>query len=132
MLGQLITGVAGSSGWFPGGVIAYSNAVKSSIVGVREETLAAHGAVSRETVVELADGVRGRLGANWGVAISGVAGPGGGTPDKPVGTVHVAVTSDGVCETRQLLWPGDREQIRTLAAFAAMHLLWKSLTRSSS
>lgn len=128
MLGQLITTVPGSSRWFPGGVIAYANAVKEAELGVRGETLATHGAVSEETVREMAAGVRARLGATWGIAISGVAGPDGGTAEKPVGTVHLAVAGPGVVEARKLSWPGDREMVRTMAAFSAMHLLWKNLT----
>jgi nicotinamide-nucleotide amidase len=128
MLGQLLTTVPGSSRWFPGGVIAYANAVKEALVGVRGETLAAHGAVSEETVREMAAGVRARLGTTWGMAISGIAGPDGGTAEKPVGTVHIAVAGPNVVEARKLLYPNEREMVRTMAAFSAMHLLWKNLT----
>jgi nicotinamide-nucleotide amidase len=128
MLGQLLTAVPGSSRWFPGGVIAYANAVKEALVGVRSETLTAHGAVSEATVREMAAGVRARLSATWGIAISGVAGPDGGTPEKPVGTVHIAVAGPDVVEVRKLLYPNEREMVRTMAAYSAMHLLWKSLT----
>lgn len=133
LVGQLLTGVPGSSAYFKGGVISYANETKQALLGVSEETLRAHGAVSRETVLEMAAGARRLLGTSWAVAISGIAGPDGGTPDKPVGTVHLAVAGDGVAEHRQLYWPprgkDGREQVRQLAAFGALHLLHKTLTR---
>jgi len=79
-------------------------------------------------VIEMADGVRARTGASWGIAVSGIAGPDGGTPDKPVGTVFIAVTSASVREARKLYWPAERELVRQLAAHAALHLLYKKLT----
>src|SRR5207253_2793723 len=91
MIGEMLTAVPGSSAYYLGGVISYANEVKVRVLGVSEETLLQHGAVSRSCVEEMAQGVRRLTGATWGVAVSGVAGPDGGTPDKPVGTVHVAV-----------------------------------------
>ncbi|MFI5290288.1 MAG: competence/damage-inducible protein A [Polyangia bacterium] len=130
MLGQLVTAVAGSSRYFRGGIISYDNEIKERLLGVRKETLAAHGAVSPETVIEMAEGARRALGATHALAISGIAGPGGGTPQKPVGTVELALAcADRPTETRHLQWSGTREQVRTVAAFAALHLLYKSLTR---
>ena len=128
MLGQYLTTVPGSSAWFPGGIISYANEAKEALLGVRSATLAAHGAVSEAVVLEMAAGVRERLGSTWGVAISGVAGPGGGTDEKPVGTVWLALVGPSKRETRKLLWPTDRELVRMMGAFAAMHLAWKSLT----
>jgi competence/damage-inducible protein CinA-like protein len=133
LVGQLITAVPGSSRWFRGGVIAYANELKRDLLGVAPATLEAHGAVSEPTVIEMADGARRGCGATWAIAITGVAGPDGGTPDKPVGTVFVAVTRDGKREVRKLFWPptaggkDGREQVRQLAAHAALHLLYKSL-----
>ncbi|HEY2744057.1 MAG TPA: competence/damage-inducible protein A [Polyangia bacterium] len=127
MVGQLVTAIPGSSRWFVGGVIAYANSLKEKLLDVRAETLAAHGAVSEAAVIEMADGARARTGANWAIAVSGIAGPDGGTAEKPVGTVFLAVTSDGKREVRKLFWPTDRELVRQLAAHAALHLLYKSL-----
>jgi len=127
MIGQLVTAIPGSSRWFVGGVIAYANSVKEEMLDVQRATLEAHGAVSEPTVIEMADGARARTGAQWAVAVSGIAGPDGGTAEKPVGTVFIAVTGAGVREVRKLFWPTDRELVRQLAAHAALHLLYKQL-----
>lgn len=129
LIGELLTAVPGSSDYFRGGVIAYANEVKIAALGVQPATLAAHGAVSKQTVEEMARGARRLLGCTYAVAVSGVAGPGGGTPEKPVGTVHVAVAGPDAetVLTRQILWPGDREQVRRIAAFAALNLVHKAL-----
>lgn len=89
-IAALVTSVPGSSEYFKGGIVAYANEVKEELLGVRPETLAAYGAVSRETVVEMAKGAMNRLKTDCAVATSGIAGPGGGTPEKPVGTVWIA------------------------------------------
>ena len=128
LIGQQVTAVPGSSRYFVGGVISYSNELKRDLLGVAAATLETHGAVSEPTVLEMADGVRARTGASWGIAVSGIAGPDGGTPDKPVGTVFIAVTSASVREARKLYWPAERELVRQLAAHAALHLLYKKLT----
>jgi nicotinamide-nucleotide amidase len=125
LIGQLVTAVPGSSRYFVGGVISYSNALKRELLDVKAETLELHGAVSEPTVLEMADGVRARTGATWGVAVSGIAGPDGGTPEKPVGTVFIAVTSATARQSRKLFWPTERELVRQLAAHAALHLLYK-------
>ncbi len=120
----------GSSEYFRGAAITYANDVKSGLLGVDEKTLAAHGAVSRETVLEMAEGAQRIFRADWAAAVSGVAGPGGGTPEKPVGTVEIAVRGpNGFAEHRHLLWPGERDGVRMIAAFSALHLLYKSLSR---
>ncbi|MBL9005465.1 MAG: CinA family nicotinamide mononucleotide deamidase-related protein [Myxococcales bacterium] len=127
LLGALITGVAGCSDYYQGGVISYANEAKVQQLGVREETLLQHGAVSRECVEEMARGARERFNTTYGVAISGVAGPGGGTPEKPVGTVHIAVCGPMGIEARAIYWPGDREDIRRLSAITALHLLLRAI-----
>lgn len=128
LVGQLITTVPGSSAWFKGGLITYADEAKESLAGVSHETLVAHGAVSEETVLEMAAGARRALGTTYGIGVSGIAGPGGGSDDKPVGTVHIAVVGPGAPATRKLSWPGDREPVRSMAAWSALHLLYKVLT----
>ncbi|MGZ3443069.1 MAG: competence/damage-inducible protein A [Polyangia bacterium] len=129
LVGQMLTAIPGSSRYFLGGVIAYANELKRELLGVKQETLDAHGAVSEPTALEMADGVRARTGATWGIAVTGIAGPDGGSADKPVGTVFIAVTSASVKEVRRLFWPAERELVRQLSAHAALHLLFKTLGR---
>ena len=109
-IARLLTAQAGSSAYFKGGIVAYSNEVKESALGVRHSTLEAHGAVSEETVREMAEGVRERLGADLAIATTGIAGPTGGTPKKPVGTVWVAVASAQGTETKLLQLGSTRRQ----------------------
>jgi nicotinamide-nucleotide amidase len=123
MVAARLTGVAGSSASFVGGVVAYADEVKRSELGVPEELLAEHGAVSAEVAAAMAEGARGRLGADVGVAVTGIAGPGGGTPEKPVGRVHVNVSGPEGSLARMLDVPGEREQIRVRATVTALHLL---------
>ena len=108
-IARLLTAQAGASAYFKGGIIAYSNEVKESALGVKHSTLQAHGAVSEETVREMVEGVRERLGADYAIATTGIAGPTGGTPEKPVGTVWVAV-ADATHTVTQLMHYGDRRQ----------------------
>jgi nicotinamide-nucleotide amidase len=116
MIGEMLTRRPGSSRAFLGGAITYSNAEKVRQLGVREATLASHGAVSEPTVREMAAGARAGFGADLAVAVSGVAGPDGGSPDKPVGTVWLALAGPDGVVVRKLAWPGARDQIRTLAS----------------
>lgn len=127
MLGMRLTAIPGSSDVVLGGVIAYDNAVKVGQLGVQESTLAAHGAVSEETAREMARGVRERLRASVGVSITGVAGPGGGTPEKPVGTYCVAVDRDGEVRSFRTTSVGDRHEIRQRATQAALSLVLRAL-----
>jgi nicotinamide-nucleotide amidase len=118
-----LTGVPGSSASFVGGVVAYSDDVKQRELGVSKELLVEHGAVSAEVAAAMAEGARGRLGADIAVAVTGVAGPDGGTAEKPVGRVHLhAVGPDGSL-SRMLDLPGEREQVRVRATVTALHLL---------
>ncbi len=124
MIGELLTRRPGSSAAFLGGAIVYSNAEKVRQLGVREETLVEQGAVSEATVCELATGACERFGSELAVAVSGIAGPDGGTPEKPVGTVWLALARKGaVVATRKLSWPGERDQVRTLAAWWALAMI---------
>jgi nicotinamide-nucleotide amidase len=122
-----LTDVPGSSDVFRGGIVAYDDAVKRGELGVPVDTLEAHGAVSAETAAAMAHGARSRLGADVAVAVTGIAGPGGGTPEKPVGLVHFhAVGPDGELAHRFEL-PGDRDWIRSRSAVAALHLVRRLL-----
>ena len=118
------TDVAGSSAWFLGGVVAYSNEAKVALVGVSPGTLARHGAVSEEVAREMAAGVRLRFGASAGLGVTGVAGPTGGTPEKPVGTVHVALDAgEGTRRHERLVLPGDRSMVRRWTASASLAMI---------
>jgi nicotinamide-nucleotide amidase len=123
MVAARLTGVPGSSASFVGGVVAYADDVKRRELGVPEELLAEHGAVSAEVAAAMADGARGRLGADVAVAVTGVAGPAGGTAEKPVGRVHLHAAGPDRSLARMLDLPGEREQIRARAAVTALHLL---------
>jgi len=135
LVGQMISAVPGSSRYFKGGIISYANEVKEHQLGVKAETLKTHGAVSRETVIEMAEGARRLLGTTYAIAVSGVAGPDGGSAEKPVGTVWIAIAGPELMETRHLYWPpvggggnDGREQVRMIGAFTALHMLHKVLT----
>jgi nicotinamide-nucleotide amidase len=124
-----LTSVPGSSDVFAGGVVAYANAVKEAELGVPEETLAAHGAVSAQTAAAMAAGVRARLGVDVGIAVTGIAGPDGGTPEKPVGLVYLhADTPDGG-RGLEFSFPSDRETVRRRATVAALHLVRRLLSQ---
>jgi nicotinamide-nucleotide amidase len=125
-----LTSVAGASDVFRGGVVAYENDVKLAQLGVPEEILAGHGAVSAETAAAMAAGVRASLGADVAVAVTGIAGPDGGTPEKPVGLVYVHASVPAAEQGRELRITGDRETIRRRATAAALHLVRELLTRS--
>jgi nicotinamide-nucleotide amidase len=123
LLGARLTAIPGSSSVVTGGVIAYSNAVKQALLGVGTETLERHGAVSEQVAVEMAGGVRNRLAVDVGVSITGVAGPGGGSPDKPVGLVWIAVDVRADIRTHGSRFIGDRAEIRFRATQAALDLV---------
>jgi nicotinamide-nucleotide amidase len=125
-----LTSVPGSSDVFLGGVVAYANEVKEAELGVPAAVLAEHGAVSAETAAAMAAGVRERLRADVGVAVTGIAGPDGGTPEKPVGLVYLHVETPEASEGREFSLPGDRESIRTRGAVAALHLGRRLLSQS--
>ena len=125
-----LTTVPGSSDVFVGGVVAYANEVKLAELGVPAEVLERHGAVSAETAEAMAEGMRRRLGADVAVSVTGVAGPGGGTLEKPVGLVYVHAAEPDARETVELSIPGDREAVRARATVAALHAVRRLLTQS--
>jgi len=128
LVAEAIVAVAGASRVFRGGVVAYANDIKTSVLGVPVETLERAGAVSEETAVAMARGARERLGADVAIATTGVAGPDGGTPEKPVGLVWFAIASaDGEVETRRFTYPGNRTDIRERATVGALGLMWRTL-----
>jgi len=130
LVSHRITNVPGSSVYFLGGVISYANAAKVGLVGVDPVTLERFGAVSRQTVIEMARGVRKTLKADIGIAISGIAGPGGGTAEKPVGLTWIGLSAGTVDETREHRWPGDRLAVKEQSAQAALELILEYLKRS--
>jgi nicotinamide-nucleotide amidase len=127
LLGARLTAIPGSSSVVLGGVIAYSNEVKRDLVGVKQETLDSHGAVSEQVAIELATGIRERLASQIGIGITGVAGPDGGTPDKPVGLVWIGVDICGEVRTHGSRFIGDRAEIRFRATQAALDIVRRML-----
>ncbi|MFM8829030.1 MAG: nicotinamide-nucleotide amidohydrolase family protein [Actinomycetota bacterium] len=127
IIGSRITAVPGSSGWYAGGVVSYSNAVKEQALGVPAAMIDRHGAVSAEVAEAMAQGAMHRLGSQWAIAVTGVAGPGGGTEQKPVGLVYVAVGGPDGVDVRELRLHGDRERIRMRSSTIALHLLRAAL-----
>lgn len=129
LLAVRLTDRPGSSAYMMGGVVSYANAVKISLVGVKERTLAVHGAVSKQVACEMAEGVRSAIGTNYGVGITGIAGPDGATGEKPVGLVYIAVSS--VAETRvtKNVFAGNRTSIRYHATEKALQMLMDVFAR---
>jgi PncC family amidohydrolase len=123
LVADRITNVPGSSDYFRGGVVAYAYEAKVSLLKVSWDTLRTYGAVSEETVIEMARGARTALGADIAVSVSGIAGPGGGMPDKPVGTTWIGLSTTEGDWARQFVWEGDRLQNKALSADAALELL---------
>ena len=121
------TDLAGSSHWFTGGIVSYSNAMKTKLLGVSTSTLAAHGAVSAQTAEQMARGAIACSGANISIATTGIAGPGGGSADKPVGTVWLASIVGGKVESVCQYFPGDREAVRVATVNFAFSWLLKRL-----
>ena len=127
LIAERLTEVPGSSSYFMEGVVTYSNEAKTRLLGVPADMIKEHGAVSAEVAEEMAEGVKARAETDFGLAVTGIAGPGGGTEEKPVGLVFIALADDAHTEHRRLLIPGDRHLIRTRASQAALDLLRRRL-----
>jgi nicotinamide-nucleotide amidase len=127
LIAHRLTEVPGSSSYFMEGVVTYSNESKTRLLGVPEELIERHGAVSAEVAEAMAEGVKRRAAVDFGLAVTGVAGPGGGTQEKPVGLVYVSLADDAHTEHRRLMLPGDRHLIRHRASQAALDLLRRRL-----
>ncbi len=123
LFAERLTTIAGSSAYFLGGVVCYSNEMKTAWADVPPEMIATKGAVSTEVAIALADGIRRRVGSTLGVGITGIAGPGGGSEEKPVGTVYIALASASAMRERALRLPGDREMVRLQASQAALDMV---------
>jgi nicotinamide-nucleotide amidase len=127
LIAERLTDVAGSSRYFIEGVVAYSNEAKTRTLGVEPILLLEHGAVSAPVAEAMAEGIRERAGTDFGLSVTGIAGPGGGTGEKPVGLVYIALASEVLTEHRKLMIPGDRHLIRWRASQAALDLLRRRL-----
>ena len=130
LVAHALTEVPGSSAYVRGGIVAYANEVKTALLGVPAAVLEAHGAVSAQVAVAMAEGARDRLGTDLGVGVTGVAGPDGGTDEKPVGLVYVAVAGLGAPVVRRYLWAGDRSANKRDSAVAAIELLLAQVAAS--
>jgi PncC family amidohydrolase len=131
LVAHLITDIPGSSAYFRGGVVAYTDAVKVDLLGVSADVLARHGAVSAQVAVAMAEGVRERLGASLGVGVTGVAGPDGGSDAKPVGLVYVAVAGGAAPVVQRFTWPHDRSGNKRASAEAAIRMLLEAVEATS-
>lgn len=127
LVGERITSVSGSSRYFAGGAIVYSNQLKTTLAGVPAELIEQHGAVSHEVAAALAEGIRQRCGATLGLGVTGIAGPNGGTPEKPVGLVFHALARDTGTEVVERKFPGDRKRIRWFASQQALDMVRRKL-----
>jgi PncC family amidohydrolase len=127
LLGHRLTNVPGSSDYFLGGIVAYSYDAKERLLGVQHNTLYDHGAVSEETALEMAHGARRALGSDIGVSVTGIAGPGGGMPGKPVGLTWIGLSARDTELAKQFVWSSDREGNKALSAEAALEMILEYL-----
>jgi PncC family amidohydrolase len=123
LIGHRLTEVPGSSEYFRGGIIAYSNEIKERVLGVSHATLETHGAVSAETAIEMARGARRVLQTDIAVSVTGIAGPGGGTADKPIGLTYIAVVADGYERIERFVWESDRSGNKRASSEAALRMV---------
>lgn len=129
---KMITDIAGSSAWFERGFVTYSNEAKQQMIGVDGATLEAHGAVSEPVVRQMALGALNAAAATWAVSVSGIAGPDGGSAQKPVGTVWFGIANDqGEVRTYLQNFPGDREAVRRQATVFALQTLWQNIRQKA-
>jgi PncC family amidohydrolase len=131
--GQLAAEIArrpGASSYFEGGVVAYSYDAKEQTLGVLPDTLKKYGAVSEQVAVQMANGVRRVLKSDWALSVTGIAGPDGGTPDKPVGTVWFALVGPGVEEAYKKLFDGGREDVQRASVLFALEVLWNAINEA--
>jgi PncC family amidohydrolase len=127
LVASMVTDVPGSSAYFLEGVVTYADGSKMERLGVREDTLIAHGAVSEEVACEMAEGVRAVLDADWGISTTGIAGPTGATEEKPLGLVYYAVAGVTGTHVRRQVFPGDRLQVKLSSSEAVLSLLLEAL-----
>src|SRR3954451_17829162 len=132
LVAAALTAVAGSSGYFLGGVVSYSNEAKRDLLGVDAGVLAAHGAVSAQVARAMAEGARARFGSALAASVTGIAGPDGGTDEKPVGLTYVAVADDSGLDVRRIVWTGDREANRRESTVAVLEALLARLSRRAA
>ena len=130
LISHLVTNVPGSSNYFKGGITAYSNEAKIKLLGVLPETISNYGAVSEQTVLEMARGARRAFAADLGLSVSGIAGPGGGTPDKPIGTTWIGFSGMNKEAGLLFVFPGDRRAVKELAAKKALQIALDYLKES--
>jgi len=131
LVAAALTAIPGSSGYFLGGVVSYSNEAKRDLLGVDEATIAAHGAVSAQVARAMAEGARTRFAASFAAAVTGIAGPDGGTFEKPIGLTYVAVAGGAGVDVRRFVWPGDRSANRRDSALAVLEALRDRLEAGS-
>ena len=127
LIAHRITNVPGSSSYFLGGLVAYSNDVKAALLGVSPAVLEEHGAVSEPVARQMVEGVRDRFGSDFGAAVTGIAGPGGGSAEKPVGLVYIAVAGNNGSRVERCHFSGDREEVKAQTAETALKMLLEIL-----
>jgi PncC family amidohydrolase len=132
LLSHTVTNVSGSSDYFDCGVISYSNTAKMQLLGISEQLLKKHGAVSKEVAVAMAKAIRQRAQVTYGLATTGIAGPTGGTKDKPVGLVYIAISTQNTVIVKNFLFSGDRLTIKESSCTAVLKLLLEILSRKKS
>ena len=131
MISASVTDISGASAVFYGGIVSYDNSVKQSLLGVKEETLATVGAVSAQTASQMATGARAALGVDFAVSVTGIAGPGGGTPTKPVGLVYISTASpNGTITIKENHFDGNREEIRLQTVETALMMLISAIEQN--
>lgn len=127
LIAHRITNVAGSSAYFQGGVVTYSNQAKCDLLGVKKESILSEGAVSETVARQMAEGARTRFSADWGIGVTGIAGPAGGTPEKPVGLVYIAVAGKAGTSAQRCMFTGTRESIKAQTADTALKMVLEQL-----